>query len=243
MLNIEKSYWIEGENTDALNEKKETPQIIERDKSRVSNLVQQNSPINNEMIRNTAINELYHADDVDQMQMFSHEVIVREKRGKIEPVISYVAFSYDNNVDLEILSKRGRFNITAYDRRVYNAVSTLFINERKTISLSEIYSVMTGYTRKNPTKNQIEAIEKSLEKLKSIKVYIDLTEEVRHKIIDNKQPLIDAGILKDRSDKIKKAVIEDNMLHFRKGEIVSEKGKVYKSIQIVSEPVLLRIPT
>ena len=29
------------------------------------------------------------------------------------------------------------------------------------------------------------------------------------------------------------------MLHFRKGEIVSEKGKVFKSIQIVGEPTLL----
>ncbi len=57
--------------------------------------------------------------------------------------------------------------------------------------------------------------------------------------IEDKQPLIDAGILKDHSDKIKKAVIEDNMLHFRKGEIVSEKGKVFKSIQIVGEPTLL----
>ncbi len=98
---------------------------------------------------------------------------------------------------------------------------------------------MTGYTRTNPTKNQVEAIERSLEKLKSIKVYIDLTDEVKHKIIEDKQPLIDAGILKDHNDKIKKAVIEDNMLHFRKGEIVSEKGKVFKSIQIVGEPTLL----
>ena len=29
------------------------------------------------------------------------------------------------------------------------------------------------------------------------------------------------------------------MFHFRKGEIVSEKGKVFKSIQIVGEPTLL----
>ena len=98
---------------------------------------------------------------------------------------------------------------------------------------------MTGYTRTNPAKSQMEAIERSLEKLKSIKVYIDLTDEVKHKVIEDKQPLIDAGILKDHSDKIKKAVIEDNMLHFRKGEIVSEKGKVFKSIQIVGEPTLL----
>ena len=29
------------------------------------------------------------------------------------------------------------------------------------------------------------------------------------------------------------------MLHFRKGELVSEKGRVFKSIQIIAEPILL----
>ena len=212
-------------------------QVIEHFELIVKNFIQQNSPINNEMIRNPDMNDLYSGDIDGKLQMLP--AVVREKHGKAEQVISYVSFSYDDTADLEIFNKKGRFNITAYDRRVYNAVSTLFINEKTTVSLLEIFSVMTGYTRKNPSKSQVEAIEKSLEKLKSIKVYIDLTEEVKHNIIENKQPLIDAGILKDHSDKIKRAVIEDNMLHFRKGETVSEKGKVFKSIQIIGEPALL----
>ena len=234
---IEKSFWREQNNTAVVGDSKESTQIIERDGSKIDSFVQQNSPVNNEMIRNATMNDLYTTDIDGQMQMIP--TVVREKHGKAERVISYVSFSYDDTVDLEILNKKGRFNITAYDRRVYNAVSTLFVNGRKTVSLTEIFSVMTGYTRKNPAKSQMEAIERSLEKLKSIKVYIDLTDEVKHKVIEDKQPLIDAGILKDHSDKIKKAVIEDNMLHFRKGEIVSEKGKVFKSIQIVGEPTLL----
>ena len=234
---IEKSFWREQNNTAVVGDSKESTQIIERDGSKIDSFVQQNSPVNNEMIRNATMNDLYTTDIDGQMQMIP--TVVREKHGKAERVISYVSFSYDDTVDLEILNKKGRFNITAYDRRVYNAVSTLFVNGRKTVSLTEIFSVMTGYTRKNPAKSQMEAIERSLEKLKSIRVYIDLTDEVKHKVIEDKQPLIDAGILKDHSDKIKKAVIEDNMLHFRKGEIISEKGKVFKSIQIVGEPTLL----
>ena len=212
-------------------------QVIENLKSTVKNSILQNSPVNNEMIRNSNMNDLYPSYVSGKPQSFP--TVVREKHGKAEQVISYVSFSYDDTADLEIFNKKGRFNITAYDRRVYNAVSTLFINEKTTVSLLEIFSVMTGYTRKNPSTSQIESIEKSLEKLKSIKVHIDLTEEVKHNIIQNKQPLIDAGILKDHSDKIKRAVIEDNMLHFRKGETVSEKGKVFKSIQIIGEPALL----
>ena len=169
----------------------------------VKNFVQQNSPVNNEMIRNSVMNDLYSADINGQMKMLP--TVVREKHGKSEQVISYVSFCYDDDVDLEILNNKGRFNITAYDRRVYNAVSTLFLNERQTVSMAEIFGVMTGYVRTNPTQSQLDTIEKSLEKLRRIRVYIDLTEEVSHKMIQDKQPLIDAGILKNHSDKIKKA--------------------------------------
>ena len=203
----------------------------------VKNFVQQNSPVNNEMIRNSVMNDLYSENIDGKMKMLP--TVVREKNGKSEQVISYVSFCYDDNVDLEILNNKGRFNITAYDRRVYHAVSTLFMNERKTVSMSEIFSIMTGYARTNPTQSQLDTIEKSLEKLRRIRVYIDLTEEVKHKMVPDKQPLIDVGILKNHNDKIKKAVLEDNMLHFRRGETLSEKGKVFKSIQIIAEPALL----
>ena len=234
---IERSIWKDKENTAVVDDVRDSIQVIERDSMRIDSFVQQNSPVNNEMIRNAAMNDLYSSDIDGQVQMLP--TVVREKHGKSEPVISYVSFSYDDTADLEILNKKGRFNITAYDRRVYNAVSTLFTNGRITVSLSEIFSVMTGYKRTNATKSQLETIEKSLEKLKSIKVYIDMTEEVRHKLIKDKRPLIDAGILNDQSDRIKRAVIEDNMLHFRKGELISENGKVFKSIQIIAEPALL----
>ena len=236
-MSIERSIWKDKENTAVVDDVRDSIQVIERDSMRINSFVQQNSPVNNEMIRNAAMNDLYSSDIDGQVQMLP--TVVREKHGKSEPVISYVSFSYDDTADLEILNKKGRFNITAYDRRVYNAVSTLFTNGRITVSLSEIFSVMTGYKRTNATKSQLETIERSLEKLKSIKVYIDMTEEVRHKLIKDKRPLIDAGILNDQSDRIKRAVIEDNMLHFRKGELISENGKVFKSIQIIAEPALL----
>ena len=236
-MSIERSIWKDKENTAVVDDVRDSIQVIERDSMRIDSFVQQNSPVNNEMIRNAAMNDLYSSDIDGQVQMLP--TVVREKHGKSEPVISYVSFSYDDTADLEILNKKGRFNITAYDRRVYNAVSTLFTNGRVTVSLSEIFSVMTGYKRTNATKSQLETIERSLEKLKSIKVYIDMTEEVRHKIIKDKRPLIDAGILNDQSDRVKRAVIEDNMLHFRKGELISESGKVFKSIQIIAEPALL----
>ena len=212
-------------------------QVIKNLKSTVKNSILQNSPVNNEMIRNSDMNDLYPAYISGKPERLP--TVVREKHGKAEQVISYVSFSYDDTVDLERLNKKGRFNITAYDRRVYNAVSTLFINGRKTISLLEIFNVMTGYAKTNPSTSQMETLEKSLGKLKSIRVYIDLTDEVNNKMIQDKQPLIDAGILKNHSDKIKKAVVEDNMLHFKKCNLESDKGKEFKVIQIIGEPALL----
>ena len=236
-MTVEKSIWKDKENTTVVDDSKESARIIERDGKKIDRFIQQNSPVNNEMIRNSEMNDLYSAYISGKLQMLP--TIVREKHGKAEQVISYVSFSYDDTVDLEILNKKGRFNITAYDRRVYNAVSTLLINGRTTVSLLEIFNVMTGYAKKNPSTSQIETLEKSLEKLKSIKVYIDLTEEIKHKIIEDKGSLIDAGVLKDLSDTIKRAVMEDNMLHFKKCQLVSDKGKVFKVIQIIGEPALL----
>lgn len=147
---IERSIWKDKENTAVVDDVRDSIQVIERDSMRINSFVQQNSPVNNEMIRNAAMNDLYSSDIDGQVQMLP--TVVREKHGKSEPVISYVSFSYDDTADLEILNKKGRFNITAYDRRVYNAVSTLFTNGRITVSLSEIFSVMTGYKRTNATK-------------------------------------------------------------------------------------------
>ncbi len=234
---IERSIWRDIDSTDVVDFSKGVGEVIEHDSLRISGLIQQNSPVNNEMIRNPLLNDLYSGYNDGKHRTFP--ALVREQKGRNEQVVSYVSFYYDDSADLEILNKKGRFNITAYDRRVYNAVSTLFVNGKDTVSLAEIFSVMTGYTKKNPSKSQIDTIERSLEKLKSIKVYIDLTAEVKHKMIENRQPLIEAGILSNMTDKIKRAVIEDNMLHFRKGELVSEKGRVFKSIQIIGEPALL----
>lgn len=235
-----KSIWNEDEHSSnarqPAGEKKESANAAG---GRIDNFVQQNSPVNNELIRNPSINELYGQALNDQPSILPTEVTVRKKRGKATQVTSLCSFSYTDEVDLEILNKNGRYKITAYDRRVYNAIGTLWLNGHRTISLTEIYDVMNGYSKATPASHRLEAIERSLSKLKSIRCYIDMTEEVKANIIKDKDALVEAGIIKNRKDKIKSAVIEDNMLHYRVGIIKSEQGKVYKSIQIIGEPCLL----
>lgn len=207
--------------------------------NRIEKFIQQNSPINNELIRNDDINDLFHTDIDGNVSIIPTEVITKAKHGKNDQVITMCAFSYCSDVDQDIFELKSANKITAYDLRIYNTVCTLYLNGKNTVSLNEIYAVMTGYKRKNPNKNQIMTIERSLEKLASINVFIDLSEEVNSKLIEDKQPLIDAGILKNNKDKIKRVTIEAKMLSFIVGTIESENGKIFKTIKISSEPTLL----
>jgi hypothetical protein len=197
----------------------------------IEKFVQQNSSVNNEIARNPFLNDL--------LDVLPTEVTVRKKRGKIEQVTSMCSFSYVDDADLEILNKNGRFKITAYDRRVYNAVGTLWLNERRTISLTEIFAIMNGYAKSNPSSKQLQAVERSIAKLNSIRISIDMTEEAQANIIKDKDALIKAGILKSKSDKVKSVILKGNMLYCEVGVITSEQGKVFKIVQIIKEPSLL----
>lgn len=240
MDNIEHSIWSEKtKESDLKLQNAENVELLVAVTNKIDNLVQQNSPINNELVRNSHMNELYNIDDDGQLNFLPTAVVVREKHGQTAPVYSLCYFSYDDSVDLEMLNKNGRYNITSFDRRVYNAVCTLYINNQTTISLTEIFSVMNGYAKSNPSSTQLQTIEKAVIKLQCVTAFIDMTEELKANIIKDKQVLIDAGILKSQTDKIKQAVIQDKMLHCRTGTITSEQGKVSKSLQIIGEPCLL----
>ena len=206
---------------------------------KIKNFVHQNSPVNNDLVRNDTVNDLFHTDIDGHLSVIPSEVISRAKNRKSSQIITLCSFSYVEDVDQTLFALKGSHKITAYDLRVYNTVCTLYTNGKKTISLNEIYSVMTGYKKKNPNKNQITSIERCLKKLSSINVYIDITDEVNSNLIQDKQPLIDAGILKNNKDKIKKATIEQKMLSYALGMIETESGKIFKSIKILVEPALL----
>lgn len=206
---------------------------------RLESFIQQNSSINNELARNSLLNDMLHTNIDGTLSIIPTRVTTRNAHGKNTQVITMCSFSYGEDVDQGIFELRGANKINAYDRRVYNAVSTLFFNGKSTVSLNEVYSVMTGYKRKNATKNQLEAIEMCLKKLSAVNVFIDITDEVSSKAIRDKQPLIEAGILKNSKDKIKIATIEDKMLHLKYGTLESKSGNIFKSIKIVTEPILL----
>ena len=87
---VEKSIWKDKENTAVVDDSKESARIIEHDRVRIDRFIQQNSPVNNEMIRNSEMNDLYSAYISGKLQMLP--TIVREKHGKAEQVINCFIF-------------------------------------------------------------------------------------------------------------------------------------------------------
>ncbi len=156
--------------------------------------------------------------------------VVGKKGDMEEKVMSYIALPWNDTDDaITLVAQNECPDITPYDKRVFNAVCTLFASGKKTMSLAEIFAVITGYTRLHSSKRQIETIEESLEKMRNIRVIINLTSETMLKVIEDKQPLIDAGFLGKHSNRFKNLVIDSNMLRFTKCVTISEQGNVFNT--------------
>lgn len=238
--NSNRSIWREEVSESDIGSQIPHSEIIETPDGHIDNFVQQNSPVNNAMIRNASMNDLSVFDIDGQMRIVEPSpVMVRGNHGKAPAVYSLCSLSYEKDVDFSLLNKNSLDKITGYDRRVYNAIGTLYLNDRKTVSLTEVFKVMNGYPKSNPSTKQLQAIEKSLRKMHSIRVFLDLTAEVNAKVIRDRDVLVKAGVITSTSGKVKSATIEDSMLDYKMGTLVMEDGRVFKSIQIKGEPCLL----
>lgn len=211
----------------------------EKTSGRIENFLQQNSPINNELIRNEEMNDILHTNTDGHESIIPTEVITRTRSKKASQVITICSFAYGNDVNQSIFSLKSANTISAYDLRIYNAICTLYLYGINPISLNEIYAVMTGYKKNNPNTSQTSAIERCLEKLSSLNVSIDITDEFKANLIQDKQPLIDAGILKNNKDTIKKVTIEGKMITYIRSTTESEAGKKYRCYTITTGPALL----
>lgn len=212
--------------------------IMATGQTKLEDFIMQNSVVNNEILRNHQANDLLKIG-ADGMIHDEKTEIATYARKNSSLVSTFYSFLYGDNIDESIYDAKWVEKITAYDKRVYNAVCTLYIKGKTTFSINELYSVLTGYAKSNPTSTQVDALITSLKKLKSIVLFIDLTEEFNANLIKNKQVLIDAGYLKKRSDKFKRVKIEDNLLHINIGSFESEMGRNFQMIQVFSEPALL----
>lgn len=188
-----------------------------------------NSPVNNEIIRNKILSDL-----IDETKQ---NVIVRRKTKKSAGKVYTICALYYDDEALKKEKITGTWNLlTGYDRRIYNTLCSMWLNDIKTVTLNKIFTTMNGYVRSNPAQSHLKKIRNAIGKLKSIIVYIDMTEENKKGMLD-KDVLIEAGILK-RSDDVK-AEIKDNIIHVEFESVPRADGKKCIIIRIIEEPILL----
>lgn len=111
---------------------------------------------------------------------------------KARPVFVIVEFSEDEG---RVLSRP----INQFETNILSAVFTVFLSGNSTFSPKHICEILTGGGRIENSSNLLAEIEKSLDRLKSIYVRIDATEQA-----------------KKQNYEIQKAVLEDYLLPLRK---------------------------
>ena len=103
---------------------------MKKTSTKIDKFVQQNSSVNNGLIRRDCLNELLHTDIDGNRSVRPTEVISRAKRKNKSQVITMCSFSYGDDVDPTVFELKSANRITAFDRRVFNAVCTLYANKR-----------------------------------------------------------------------------------------------------------------
>jgi len=144
------------------------------------------------------------------------------KKG-IDPILCRLAFG--NNDPSVTLPK----DLTAFDERVFMAVSTIYEEIKELpgqkitgFSTTQIYRQM-GYTGGRPKSDDLQKINSSLTKMGSARVYIDPSKAAK----------------KWSGGEEKHIIIDDNLLSFARGSAIVNGQITESAIFLKNEPVLL----
>lgn len=132
-------------------------------------------PINHIMPNNKLINKLTELDDFIGKDF---SLIVSSRKAK-EQIRTQCLLNYDD----EYISIYGGKPFTEYDRCVLNAVTSLYnYGQSNIITPAIVYRAMTGQTNTScPSKQQLEAVKDSLDKMRFMHCYIDCKEELQQR--------------------------------------------------------------
>ena len=162
-----------------------------------------NNKLSNEIIKNFV-----------QKGNISLRVINPNKKGEI---ITYNSLTYEG----KNISITGRYEFTAYDRTIHNAVCSLYEAGNDTVTPAMVYRAVNGMMETEKVSPQsVEAVRNSLDKSRFMRLKVDFTEEA-----------------KARNMKIDKAEIDSNLLNATVVTVESGGHKV-EAYKILAKPVL-----
>ena len=147
---------------------------------------------------------------------------VNETSKKSAPVAVYLTLTYDGD-DANVLGRR----INAFDESVFNAVCTFSFCNKSAFTGTELWRLMNGYhgnVRKNPTKNQLEKVINSLEKLSGIRLHMDFSEELK------------AGFFAIDDDRVTNGCVNTFFLPAESCILKTANGKIVSGYELLREP-------
>lgn len=141
-----------------------------------------NYPVNIQQNLTKASSTLFnHKTSIEDLKQISLDVTPNKKG---------ITTTYSVNVDLSAPELKGTENITEFDKSVHNiAVSIALTNKDHCFTAKQVATVLyygNNPTKANPSKQQIGAVTKSIEKQSLIKVSVDWTQ---HYQLNNKGKL------------------------------------------------------
>ena len=173
-------------------------------------------------------------DDPDgqQTMIFNTENVPvnvgNDKQGNI--VASIVSLNYTGDLPTKLA------RLTPFDKVVLNTVTSLHFAGNTYITLNSIFKTMNGNIAKEPSKNQVEKMLKSLAKLNSIFIGINISNEIAAGWINLDELKQQLGL--DQDEYITEYELKDRLLNFRPFKGKTNKGRYVEGIQILATPVL-----
>ena len=141
-------------------------------------------------------------------------LVATEKNGSKKELTVKVAIDFDN-----LEGVRFSRELEPFDRIVHDAVVSLYESGNKCFSLLMVYRAMTANPKAKLTQKQFKEISQSLNKLSSVRIEIDATDEAKAYRMD-------------------KVIFKGNLL-YTKSVYVEHKGKVEEWFELLDRPILL----
>jgi len=119
-------------------------------------------------------------------------VINSNKKGEI---VTYNSLTYEGK-DISIT---GRYEFTAYDRAIHNAVCTLYAAGNDILTPAMVYRAVNGMSENEKVSPQaMEAVKNSLDKSRFMRLKVDYTDEAKARNINVDKAEIDSNLLEAR---------------------------------------------
>lgn len=155
----------------------------------------------------------------------SVELVINVNRNstRAKQLLTTCVLSYEgDNVKLS-----GKQPFTEFDRAVYNAITSLYIAGNRYFTADTVARTMKGNTaQEKPTKAQVAAVKKSIDKMRFTRVTIDCKDEFisRHITMEDGTPIHGGGY-------------NDNLLYIREKWMKSGNRK-YIAYELLVAPIL-----